>query len=148
MKCVIAVVALMLGAPATVRAACSVTATPIGFGNYLPFSAAPDDSSGSVAVHCTQLVGSYAVALNAGLFGGGNFSHRQMSSGADKLGYQLYTTAARTTVWGDGTGGTATVSGNCFHACNTSYTIHGRIPARQVARPGTYADVILATVSF
>jgi spore coat protein U-like protein len=37
-----------------------------------------------------------------------------MKSGANVLNYNLYTTAAHTTVWGDGTAGTGTFSGGPY----------------------------------
>lgn len=142
----IAPLILML-VPVAARAQCTVTATAVSFGTYLPFSATPTDSTGSVTIGC-RLVGPYTVSLNAGLHGGGNFSNRRMSSGPRFMSYQLYTNATRTTVWGDGTGGTSVVSGVCSSVCNSNNTVYGRIPARQVVTPGTYTDTILVTVTF
>lgn len=41
-----------------------------------------------------------------------SFSSRYMLSGANRLYYNMYTDAARTVVWGDGTAGSSTVNGN------------------------------------
>jgi spore coat protein U-like protein len=80
--------------------------------------------------------------------GGGTFAGRRMSSGGAHLSYQLFSTASRSTVWGDGTAGTVTVSGDCPPGCETSYTVYGRIPTKQPAAPGTYIDTIVVTVTF
>lgn len=137
--------ALILLLPVAARAQCTVTAAPVSFGTYVPFSATPDDATGSVRVACSNFSGGYTIALGSG---GGTISARRMASGSATLQYQLYTTAARTTVWGNGTGGSVVVSGSCFFLCSQIYSVHGRIPARQVARPGTYVDTITVTVTF
>jgi spore coat protein U-like protein len=142
----IALLVLLL-VPVAARAQCTVTATAVSFGTYLPFSGTPADSTGSVTVGC-RLFGPYTVSLNAGLHASGSFSNRRMSSGPGFMSYQLYTNATRTTVWGDGTGGTSVVSAFCSRVCNTNYSVYGRIPARQVVNPGTYTDTILVTVTF
>ncbi len=96
------------------------------------------------------LNGIYTVALNAGLHAGGSFSNRSMSNGVSLLGYQIYIDAARTIVWGDGSGGTVAVSGSCTPGlCNNSYTTYGRIPGSQTTTaPGSYSDVITVTVTY
>jgi spore coat protein U-like protein len=81
-----------------------------------------------------------------------------MTSGASRLNYNLYTTAARTVVWGDGSGSTATVpaylaafalNGNQTLAFNNpNLTIYGRIPPNQTAATGLYADTITVTLTF
>jgi spore coat protein U-like protein len=149
MKHILGLAALMLFAPATGQAVCSVSASGVAFGVYIPFAGAPANATGSVTVNCSQFVGAYAVALNGGLNGGGGFSSRRMRAGTALLGYQLYMDAGHTAVWGDGTCGRVTVnSGTCFATCNTTYTVHGRIPARQAVGPGTYGDTIMVTVTF
>lgn len=136
---------LFLLLPAAARAQCAVTAAPVSFGTYLPFSPTAADATGSVRVACTNFTGSYTIALGSG---GGTISARRMVSGSIALLYQLYTTAARTTIWGNGTGGSVIVSGGCFFICNQTYSVYGRIPARQSARPGTYTDTITVIVTF
>jgi len=140
-----ALVGLVLLAPAVAGAQCTVTATPIAFGTYLPFAATPTDNTGNVTSACA--FNGYTIALNAGINGGGNFANRRMASAGAFLLYQLYSDAAHATVWGDGTGGTSTVAAPCLF-CRRTHTVFGRITARQAARPGTYSDTILVTVTF
>nr|WP_291522240.1 spore coat protein U domain-containing protein [Acidithiobacillus sp.] len=64
---------------------------------------------------------------------------------------QLYTNATYSQVWGDGTGGTSTVSGTCsgsMGSCSSSKTVYGRIPALQAPSPGAYIDTIAVTVTY
>jgi spore coat protein U-like protein len=142
--------ALVLLAPATARAACTVTATPVTFGVYIPFSGVATNSTGSVTVHCNgAYTNPYRIALNAGLnSGGGSFANRRMKSGVSFLSYQLYTDAAHTIIWGDGTGGSVVVSVSCTGNCTKTQTVYGRIPALQGVAPGGYVDTTTVTVSF
>lgn len=144
-------VALMLLAPAAAQAACTVSASGIAFGVYNPFSATATDATGTVTLSCSIAsgLGGYNVALSTG--GGGSYAGRRMSSGSSILPYQLYSDAAHSQIWGDGTGGSATVVGadNVPLLSGTStYRAYGRIAARLVASPGTYTDVIVVTVTY
>ncbi|MDR3532446.1 MAG: spore coat U domain-containing protein [Rhodopila sp.] len=150
MKRIIGLVMFMLFAPtAESWAQCSVgVGAPVSFGTYLPLAAIRQTSVGSLTVGCSSFTGSYTISFDVGLYSGGSFSNRRMSSGSDDLLYQLYTDAAYTTVWGDGSGGTVTVSGSCVGTCSASYNVYGQVPARQPASPGTYTDAITVTISF
>lgn len=144
----ISLLALVLCVPIAARAQCSATAQPVNFGTYLPFSGSPASSTGSVTVSCLLTL-TFTVSLSAGQYGGGNFSNRRMLNAGSYLSYQLYTTSADTTVWGDGTGGTAVhTCPLCVCVLGCLYTVFGQIPARQAARPGGYLDTIVVTVSF
>jgi spore coat protein U-like protein len=138
--------ALALAAPlapaaGAVQPSCTVSATPVTFGIYVPTSASPTDSTGTVTVDCAWSTG-YAVALSTGA--SGSYASRQMRHGGARLAYQLYADAARTTVWGNGSGGTIVEHGDCDH----SFPVYGRIPARQLVTPGAYLDTIVVTVTF
>src|SRR5438270_508405 len=85
---------------------CTISATGVAFGIYQPIAATTADSTGTISVTCNGSV-TYIIALNSGLHAGGSFSNRRMKGGSSFLGYQLYQDAARTAVWGDGTGGSA-----------------------------------------
>lgn len=47
--------------------------------------------------------------------------------------------------WGDGSPGTATVNGS---GTTHTFTVYGRIPARQNAVVGSYSDTITVTITF
>lgn len=166
-----ALTALLLGsaglwsAPASAlnlfnRCGVSATATA-GFGVYDTLSASNNDSAGgSVTFTCYSLVSllagtmPFTIKLDNGLWG--VFPQRAMNSGGNKLNYNLYTSTARTTIWGDGASGTGVASGS-FHnpgllsvAVKHEETHHfyGRIPANQNVPAGTYSDSITVTVLY
>jgi spore coat protein U-like protein len=138
--------------------AVSCTATPTGaaFGNYDPSSPVPTDTSGTVTISCSAaVVASTPVTVSLSSGGSGSVSQRRMASGQSSLLYQLYADAARTVVWGDGSGGSSPVSGSVVTLVNgvlgtgsLSMTVYGRIPGRQLATPASYADTILVTVAY
>lgn len=132
---------------------CSVSALPVVFGSYNPISSTNTDSTGTVNVTCSALVifsTSYSIQLGTG--GSGNFSSRSMLglSGMN-LNYNLYTTSARITIWGDGTASTSTIS-DSYTALLLSetrgYTVYGRIPAAQVVNASSYTDSVVVTVVY
>jgi spore coat protein U-like protein len=133
---------------------CSVSATVLAFGGYNPFSATPLDSAGDITVSCSlggllSLLVSYEVKLATG--GSGGFSPRRMSNGANTLNYNLYTNSGRSTVWGNGSGSTATISDGYLLGLGTTvrhYAVYGRVPALQNTRSGGYLDSITVTVEY
>lgn len=149
----LALVALPLPARALL-VSCTTSASGVAFGSYLPFSASPLDSTGTVTVTCTPLLlgllVNYSIALSPGT--SGSYASRTMLAGSSPLHYQLYTNAARSTVWGNGSGGTAVVSDGYTIALllpvTRNYTVYGRVPALQAVAPGSYVDTIVVTVSY
>ncbi|WP_439816198.1 Csu type fimbrial protein [Zavarzinia sp. CC-PAN008] len=147
------VLAGLLAVPAPAWAlACSASATNLNFGQYRPFSALPNTSTATIQVTCNALVTlflAFDVRLSPGA--SGTYTARSMTSGTNALGYNLFTSNAYSTVWGDGTGATAVRS---FGALVTlfpfsiPYTIHGRIPALQPVRPGSYSDIVQVVITF
>lgn len=139
---------LALFAPLSLAApSCAFNSTaPVAFGSYDVFAATANTNGvGSLTVTC-QGGGpaTFVVRLSTGQ--SLSYASRVMKSGTNSLNYNLYTTSARTLVWGDGTGasGTRTVARN-----NTStLSIFGRIPAGQDVATGTYVDSITASVNF
>ena len=133
--------------PITLWAAtCTVTATPIAYGNYDPFAAAPRNRTGRITAVCNGN-GTLTVALSTGQSGA--YNPRSMISGTttDNLDYNLYTTAARVIIFGDGTAGTQTVSKN-FNNKTVRIRVYGQIPAMENIAPGSYIDNITATITF
>lgn len=67
------------------------------------------------------------------------------------MSYNLYTSAARSVIWGNGTGGTQLVSDNVTLFSGSlirNYTTYGRIPVGQDRAAGSYADSIIVTVEY
>lgn len=136
---------------------CTVKATSFNFGNYSPLSGLPTNSTGVVTVTCSALVlnalVNYTIDLSQG--GSGSYTTRQLSNTVtpvNKLNYNLYTTAAGTSIWGNGSGGTANVSDgyliSILAPIERNYTVYGTIPGSQQVKPGTYTDNITATITF
>ena len=136
---------------AAVVANCLVTANALAFGTYDP-TAADRDVDTTVSVRCTNGTG-YTVSLNAGVTAGATLAQRKMTDGTNFMNYNLYTTAGRTTIFGDGTGGTATKTGTgtgIGAGQAQTVDIFGRIPTGQDTLPiGTYTETtITVTVTF
>ena len=132
----------------SVQAACSLTSTSMVFGTYDVLATVPLDTTGSVVYRCSQRDHGILITLDKG--GASSFVARRMIGGAEQLFYNLYLDAARTVIWGDGSGGT---QGYLIHnpqGNNQDLTvpIFGRIPARQDRAPGTYTDTIIVTLNF
>lgn len=143
-----ALAALFAAAPAN---ACSVTANAVNFGNYDPQTPAPTDGAGFIFLNCAASTTAPEIELGTG--GSGTFALREMNNGTSDLGYNLYTSAARTFVWGDGSSGTMTVTASggfvIFGRRLFFPTIYGRIPASQTqVTAGTYGDTLFVTVTF
>ena len=93
---------------------------------------------------------SWTIALSQG--NGGNFNSRHMLNGSSVLSYNLYTSAAYTTVWGDGSGSTAEVSSpvTLLQTGNTSvnYPVYGVISPARDTPPALFMDTITVTVNY
>lgn len=142
--------ALALGGTITMcfsaMAACIISTTAVSFGTYDVFSPTPRDSTGSVVYRCGTDA-NITISLDRG--GAPSFNPRRMLKGTEALDYNLYQDAARTTIWGDGTGGTqAYFSANPPNNKDVTVTIHGRIPAGQDVGAGAYTNTVTAIVNF
>ena len=130
----------------TAMAACTISTTPVSFGTYNVFSSTPLDSTGSVTFNCDNRA-NITITLNNG--GATTFNPRRMLKGSEALNYNLYRDAARTSIWGDGTGGTQVYSDpRTPRNQNVTLTVYGRIPAGQDVSVGTYTNTVTATINF
>jgi len=127
---------------------CWVTITSVNFGSYDILATAPTDSTGAVSVYCNQenlITASIGPSTTSG-----SFNPRQMmlSTGTDLMDYNLYRDTSRTQIWGDGTGGTFTVSGTVARKGAGNYTIYGRIPPGQDISSGLYVETLTVTLTW
>lgn len=145
---------LATSGPAT-AITCVASATTTAFGVYTPTSGSAADTTGSVTVTCDPVLAAlffnFTVQLSAG--SGGSFSPRRMFSGGSSLNYQLYRNAARSEIWGSGSGGTFNQLGGIWLSVvfpvSQVFTVYGRMPAGQTAAaPGAYTDSITVTVIY
>lgn len=153
MRRMLAAGVLTLLAPLGAEAACTASTQPVSFGAYSPQDVAATDSTGQVSVACTgglvSALVNYTIRLSPG--SAGSYAPRRMLQGANALAYNLYTHALRTTVWGDGSAGTAVVTDGYLLGILTvtrNYPVYGRLPARQNVVAGAFADSIVVTVEY
>jgi spore coat protein U-like protein len=133
--------------PLFAATSCSFTSlSPVSFGAYNVFSKFPNNNGvGSITILCQSGGGpSFVVKLSTGQ--GNSYASRVMVSGGNRLNYNLYTSAARTVVWGDGTGGSNVMT--AAKRSTTVLSVFGQIPAGQDATVGTYVDNVTVTVNF
>lgn len=140
-----------MGVSATVRANCKLTAQDLSFGEYMP-GAGNVDSESAVTVRCSKDT-EYAVSLDNGTGSGASPERRLLSNGDETLQYQLYTDAARTTLW-DANSDDGRVSGEgrgMAPANEEQVKVFGRLPDNadnQDTSTGAYSDVITVTITF
>jgi spore coat protein U domain-containing protein, fimbrial subunit CupE1/2/3/6 len=132
---------LLAGCPLAAEAACELSVLGMSFGDYDTFKIEDTDITTSIDVSC-DVDTSYEITLSTGL---GTYAARTMTSGANPLVYNLFIDPTRLSIWGDGTSGTATLSD---HGTSASYSVYGRIPARQNAFVGSYSDSVIVTITF
>jgi hypothetical protein len=78
-----------------------------------------------------------------------SFTPHYMLKASEQLTYNLYLDAARTTIWGDNTGGSSHYGPiNPPNNTNVNLTIYGRITAGQDVSAGLHTDSIVGTVNF
>jgi spore coat protein U-like protein len=115
---------------ANVATQCTVTAADLAFGTVDPLGGNVDQTT-TVTVRCTKNT-SYTVGLNAGTTAGASLAQRLMANGSDTMNYNLYTDAARTTVWGNSAAAPTWVSGTgAGMGTAQALTVYGRVPSGQ-----------------
>lgn len=149
--------ALLLASAPVWAADCTISVVPVSFGDYDPITQTqPVDATGSITADCTpdkneKAFGVFvSIALGTGF---GSYAARTMRGGTALLQYDLFLDAPRTTVWGDGSGGTGwmsgVVGGNKTGQPNPrTFPVFGRIPAGQDPAVGVYSDTVMVTVTF
>lgn len=132
---------------------CTVTASDIDFGALTP-QAGAQDAVGEISVDCTgviDLAPSVLTRLDDGQWG--TFAPRKMrSGGGDLLDYNIYTTSQHNVVWGNGTGGssTVTISGGLLSLGHwtASRTMFARVVPLATTEPGAYADTVVVRIEW
>lgn len=117
----------------------------LDFGTHFSLTALVSQTSqignGSLRVNCLNTT-PYKVLISAG--GSGNVAARRMvGPGAAQVAYNLYTSAAYSTVW-DNTNGVSGVG----NGADQYLPVYGRIPVQTTPVPGTYTDTVTVTVSW
>lgn len=132
---------------------CTIRATPVTFGNYDVFSQGPSDATGTLTIACSADVVKATITLSSSS-ASGTFNPRRMKreGGKDFLDYNLYSDPARTTILGDGSGGTTLVRlkrpTGVPQPWSETIMLYGRIPGGQDVTAGTYTDALTATIDW
>jgi spore coat protein U-like protein len=128
---------------ASVPASCTISAGTLAFSTYDPLSASNLDAAGSLSIACAK-----GTAYEVLLGNGGNYSSgRRMSDGSGSfLGYEVYSNAGRTTVFGGTTGNGVGATASSKNA--VSISLYGRITAGQDVATGSYSDSVQSTINF
>jgi spore coat protein U-like protein len=126
---------------------CTISATSVNFGNYNVFNGTALDSTGTITYRCNSAAANITIGLTKGL--STTYNPRRMSKGVEVLAYNLYRNAARTNIWGDGTGGSAIYSrADPPNNSNVNLTVYGRVPAGQDVSAGVFGDTVTAVINF
>lgn len=133
--------------PAKAQSCTISTRANVVFGNYSVYTATPVTATGRIRINCNNATNSVIVDLSRG--NAPTFIPRYMLKGIEQLTYNLYLDAARTTIWGDNTGGTSHYGPtNPPNGSNVTLRIYGQITALQDVSAGAYTDSITATANF
>ncbi len=127
---------------------CLISATAMNFGSTGLITADRRTTS-QLTVQCTNNA-AYRIALDGGANGTVSARNMQRSGGtaSQRVPYQLYTDAAYSIPWGDGTNGTSMVTGLGTGTAQT-VTVYGRVAAQAGGpTPGSYSDQVQATIYF
>jgi spore coat protein U-like protein len=147
---------MVLGAPAaqaqtadllvtsSVVGQCSLTGGTLNFGTYLQGQTTAKDGQGTISLNCPAGI-NVTVNMNMGLQGGGGA--RNMTFSGNPLNYQLYRDAARSQIWGTGTGSSGGKAVNPTVAGNQTHDVFGRITAGQSVPQGTYNDTVVVSLT-
>ena len=139
--------AAIVGLPFSALAVCSLSSTSISFAIYDVFSTNPLDTNGSIVYRCGNADNNISISLDRG--GASSFNPRQMLNGSQVLNYNLYLDAARTIIWGDGTGGTQTYFiKNPPNNQDVTVPVYGRIPTGQSVTKRASSNTITLTINF
>jgi spore coat protein U-like protein len=148
--------ACLLAAAQSQAADCTLGITGLAFGGYDPLAASALDSTATVTVTCGKTVAvsegvNYTLTASTGA--GGSYVNRAMFQASERLAYNLYRNSARTTIWGNGSGGSSTMTGSFNLSIGTptrlrNHIVYGRIPPSQNAASGSYSDTLVVTLTF
>jgi spore coat protein U-like protein len=126
---------------ATVVSGCSLTGGSLSFGRYVSGQDQNLDATGQI--NYANCNGNLTFELDGG--NAGDVNGRAMSSGSNKLKYQLYKNSAHSALWGTGTDA---FSLQLLSTLTGTVSVYGRIPSGQAVAPGTYNDVVNITLTF
>jgi spore coat protein U domain-containing protein, fimbrial subunit CupE1/2/3/6 len=102
------------------------------------------DANAPLHIQCTNTT-PYTIGLDKGATAGATIAQRLLANGGATVNYNLFTSAAYSTIWSDTGGGLVSSTGN---GADQTFTIFGRVPAQTTPAPGTYTDTVTVTVTY
>lgn len=132
----------------TLQNDCTITLNDINHGTVTTLAANNDAASVGDKITCS-FADVYSIAFDVGT-GGGTYGTRTLANGANALNFNVYSDASHTQVWGDGSGGSAAVTGTSTGGnVADPLTVYSRVFGPQTGKPeGTYSSTITATATF
>jgi spore coat protein U-like protein len=132
----------------TLQNDCTITLNDINHGTVTTLTTNNDAVSAGDNITCS-FADAYSIGFNVGT-GGGTYATRTLANGTNSLNFNVYSDAARTVVWGDGSGGSAAKTGTSTGGnVADPLTVYSRVFGPQTGKPeGTYSSTITATATF
>jgi spore coat protein U-like protein len=129
---------------ASIGTTCTVGNVGINFGTITTTSAVT--TSGSLSVNCSNGL-AYSLDLDPGVNPAAANANRQLANGANRIGYNIYTTNTFITVWGSTMAGGTSQS---FTGTGASQGITAflKVPATAAPPTGIYTDTVTITAVF
>lgn len=133
----------------TVNANCTISATALPFGTTTSLATVLNQQ-GSVGVTCTNTT-PYTVGLDGGNVIASTIAIRLMAGTSTgntttTVPYQLYSDAARTSIWGNSVGAWLAGIGN---GGTQTLTVYGQVPVAAITpKPDLYESTVVATITF
>lgn len=128
---------------------CTVTSvSPVAFGGYDVFDSSPVLSTGAISFECSDMGPTDTLRIDLDGGHSGSVAARSLVGGVFQLAYGLYLDAARSLLWGDGTGGSTSYGPVLPGNGVTTVYLYGAIPAGQDVGAGVYTDTITITVVY
>ena len=129
---------------ATVVANCTISASALDFGNYVPTN--QPTTTASLTVTCTN-----TTTYNVGLDGGvgtqsAGYTRYMTGPGGAEIPYHFFSDPGHTVQWGT-TIGTDTVAGTGNGSAQT-LTVYGVMYLNHYVTPGSYTDTVTASVTY
>ena len=131
-----------MGVSASIAATCTISTSAVAFGAY---SGTQVDATGTVTANCINGT-PWTIGLGTGTGSGATTSNRKLTSGANTLGYGLFSDSTHATNWGNSVG-VDTVAGT-GSGSSQNQTVYGSIPTGTIPAAGSYADTVVATINF
>jgi spore coat protein U-like protein len=117
------------------------------FGVYASPNQSSDlQSSGTIGLTCDPGSNGLAYTLRIRSVQNDGGTRNYLSSGSDKLYYNLFLDSSRLMIWGDGLSGTSTYQGTT--SASQTISVYGSVYKNQNVMPGSYADSPTIDIQF